>query len=1398
MPMPALSVREKDDTFLVSNRRHIFMSYSSVEVDFALKLAADLKNAGLNLWIDRLDIKLGDDWRRSLQNAVDECAALIAVVTPEYVASKYCQRELGRADRIARPIFPLLLRTIPDTDWPLEIEREQYIDFCEWRDEEHYQAKLDELVARFRAQFADQFSEAPDEETRYLTSLVAELEASRGVMEYVELSHQANKVLSEEMLVRPRPRFAAAWTMDGAFSVVPEFADLPIRPLRARVALSGIAEAVDRYARFVLIGAPGTGKTTTIQHLVLSAAYQRMENPTAWPLPYFLKLTNWRSDESPEAFVRRHWRLAGDPVALMSDGKVTLYLDGLNEMGADGEKRAQRLRDWISASNAPRKLIVTCRASEYTEALNLHLPTVQTADMDRSRIQQFVRSYLDDGAAERLLDKILPDEQRTNDNARHLFQLARNPFLLSVLVLVFMRSPDGELPQNKGTLLKELAGELWHQESLRQTPATLPFEPLERALATLAFTMIDADMPVYVATNYASQRFGSPDLLKLAISAKFLEEEGATVRFSHQLMQEYFAALGLIRNGLPTRLEQAQIDPSGRRVSGKWDAVIVALCGVTPNADAIVRSVSEVNPFLALECVASGIHVTSATQDLAVTHVLSAIRPKGDAGRVAAASLLLELDHEAALPVLLAAMRDSGWEARNAAYGVFRQTWLPEFPGLVEALQEPSTSMREATATALIQIGATIIPNLLQLLRDESWVVRRGAAWGLGEMRDAAAVPALIDTIDDDDALVGSEATAALGAIRDESATPALAEAMLNGHWRVRYASAGALGWIGDRTAMSHLLGALSSPDEDVRCVAIEGLKYISNTAVYSALLQASYDESAEVRGAVIEALKDTEDARAVNRLIELLTDMSMVRSAKARVSDIAAKVLAASGARNAIAAVEQWRKGKTKAPAQVGAHTTPSSTNGKHSRDTGKGRLIDDLKGTKAPQTAGEFGDLDSPDWMRRRKAVRQLANVDLAIALPKLMKKIEDEDSQVRLATVQVLSSIDNEVVTEGLITALGDSDALVCDAATQALAAHGKKVVGPLITALNNINVNVRGGAVEALAKIGDKTAVQPLMSLLTDTAQPWLAEHRICDLSGRALLSIGTPDARNAVKKWRETALGKTFIDKSRPRPQAEAEPEPETRVRPVDEPLMELLFDLHETEWGKREETAKHLREYARTLKGKDVSLDVQRLVGAISDEDWFVRWAAADALAWIGDRSAVPHIVKLLSDENWTVRVGAIRDLIELQDESALPALMELTSDTNHNVREVVTEAIGVLGGPSAADTLIQLADDDERFVRFAAVEALRKVGTEKAHTPLIKALRDEHVTVRRAAVEAVRALQIASAVPTLIELLQDTEGLDWEDDRICDLAAIALDQIGTPEAKAAAADWRRSQPELQ
>ena len=127
---------------------HLFISYRSIEQDFALKLARDVLQAGYPVWMDRLHgILPGDEWRHSLEQGVNNAAALLACLSANYVDSTWCRRELQRADSLKKPIFPVLIGPVADDRWPLEIQDKQYADFQNWTDPAAYQAALTALLA---------------------------------------------------------------------------------------------------------------------------------------------------------------------------------------------------------------------------------------------------------------------------------------------------------------------------------------------------------------------------------------------------------------------------------------------------------------------------------------------------------------------------------------------------------------------------------------------------------------------------------------------------------------------------------------------------------------------------------------------------------------------------------------------------------------------------------------------------------------------------------------------------------------------------------------------------------------------------------------------------------------------------------------------------------------------------------------------------------------------------------------------------------------------------------------------------------------------------------------------------------------------------------------------------
>jgi tetratricopeptide (TPR) repeat protein len=90
---------------------HVFISYSHDDQAYVERLAAYLEASGVPCWYDH-ELAVGDRWEHVIRAEIDQCAALVVVMTPASDASDWVKRELDRAAR-RKPIFPLLLNGEP-------------------------------------------------------------------------------------------------------------------------------------------------------------------------------------------------------------------------------------------------------------------------------------------------------------------------------------------------------------------------------------------------------------------------------------------------------------------------------------------------------------------------------------------------------------------------------------------------------------------------------------------------------------------------------------------------------------------------------------------------------------------------------------------------------------------------------------------------------------------------------------------------------------------------------------------------------------------------------------------------------------------------------------------------------------------------------------------------------------------------------------------------------------------------------------------------------------------------------------------------------------------------------------------------------------------------------------
>ena len=104
----------------------IFFSYARADSEFVLKLAKDLRSAGINLWIDQLDIPPGDRWDSAVEKALVASPCLLVVLSPASVVSQNVMDEVALALARQKKVVPVLHR---HCDIPFRIQRLQYIDF---------------------------------------------------------------------------------------------------------------------------------------------------------------------------------------------------------------------------------------------------------------------------------------------------------------------------------------------------------------------------------------------------------------------------------------------------------------------------------------------------------------------------------------------------------------------------------------------------------------------------------------------------------------------------------------------------------------------------------------------------------------------------------------------------------------------------------------------------------------------------------------------------------------------------------------------------------------------------------------------------------------------------------------------------------------------------------------------------------------------------------------------------------------------------------------------------------------------------------------------------------------------------------------------------------------------
>ena len=112
----------------MSQADQTFISYSRADSEFALRLANDLRAAGVHIWMDQLDITPGERWDREVELGLKTCRRMLIIISAASSKSENVQDEIGYAMQQNKLIIPVLHQVC---DIPFRLQRLQYIDFTQ-------------------------------------------------------------------------------------------------------------------------------------------------------------------------------------------------------------------------------------------------------------------------------------------------------------------------------------------------------------------------------------------------------------------------------------------------------------------------------------------------------------------------------------------------------------------------------------------------------------------------------------------------------------------------------------------------------------------------------------------------------------------------------------------------------------------------------------------------------------------------------------------------------------------------------------------------------------------------------------------------------------------------------------------------------------------------------------------------------------------------------------------------------------------------------------------------------------------------------------------------------------------------------------------------------------------
>ncbi len=1139
----------------------IYISFHPIDTLFAAELIAYLKNSGYSLTL------FSSSCHENIESTLSKNDVIITILRPEYIKSSIYSR-LSEQLTVNTAILPVLRAPIAIEDWYDKATLVPVID-CSSCDDDQSRFNMDRLKNLLATHAENPKATEPNTKENYMNHLEVALQEGYFPINSLEkLNYKCDSTAKNPVysLLAELP-FKVFTSNEGEIS----FENYSLKKTHY------LEYIIKDYRSFTLIC--DYLDSLLITTFMVDLVRERFINSSGkTPMPVLLDLENWDTETPWDEWLGRQVNSSDLSPENITINDLVIYVYGFEKSPLKAGQFRSRFKLWWHGSPPAPPLVMVCTylddSVDDTEFI------VRPVPYDLARLKQACTEY-----SNRPFARFILSSGEHDEGFRLLMYFLEDPTFAAILLSVRFEQCVDFTKQTLHDFFRAFVDNLWGFE---KTEEDLDFPEVNSALSKIA-TMVTEYQKSFITYDEALSFFRSESLLEKCIDRGLFLFKNKKLRFSILALQNYFAALALVQNGISTQLPALTLNPHYGRVPQRWDKSVILSSHIVTSSDEVLIDIANLDPILALRCFISGIPLNKTSYLYVIDKNLEALISVGDF-RLNFASLLYKIDPVAAKAIFVEIMRSALWSIRVDAYSLYLELDKSIMPGLAESLTEINDHTRIKVSHALKRIGSNALPTLFKLLQHDNVDIRLNVIRAASELKDKACVPALVKMLRDNNPLVVMQAISALGTLQDIHSVPYLVKYLQHRHRGIRQNIISSLIKIQNKQP-DLFLKIVRKIDAPSRRLLAVYLSSSQKNNLLDFLLALSYDEDVDVKIAAIEGLATIAEPRVISRLVECLEDMSKSRLYKARVNEIVSKILSnVSGYRDVkiitdksdddtntknalnssqivksrLLSVKEQRPKPINSAENTNVHSEQSNANfsilkaddllsegdayvsdilaqlriGKWKDSSNAAKTLREyVKGLHGNTTLNVINQiletLNDDEWVIRWTGVETLGWVGNIHVVPHLIQRLTDSNWKVKIAAVRALVEIKDTKAIIAISKLITDTNPLVREAAAEALGyLDGSQAISALESASTDTEEFVRLAAVESLGKIRNKVVTQTLISALKDSSEHvrWAAANALTGIADADLVLVLIPSLSDAAGPyWEQKRICDVIVD-----------------------------------------------------------------------------------------------------------------------------------------------------------------------------------------------------------------------------------------------------------------------------